>query len=265
VIDYLTVSLGRLPEAFDGLRIAVIADLHAGRMWRRFRAVQSIVELVNAQRPNIVLLLGDIVHHLPHAAAYLDILSGLHVSDSICAVLGNHEHAYTWSGVNPGGEPLLSVDDWRELYAQAGIRLMVNQARSLCRGQSCLWLVGIDDRHSKHDDLRVALDGVPEADCCIGFTHHPDLIDDPLVSRLGLLLAGHTHGGQVRLPMLGLRHVSCKDPEHRATGWVRENGTRMYVTRGAGEGIPIRIGCPRQIPIVTLRAGDDPAQGPQQQ
>ncbi len=256
MIEHLSVSLPHLPHEFDGLTVAAIADLHAGLPWRLAPAVRRTVELVNSHRPDVILLLGDIVHRLPHAPAYLELLSDLRAAECIYATLGNHEHEYRWTSRWMRGRPLLERRDWERLYAAAGIPLLVDEARALTRGAARLWFVGIDDCHSGHGDLPAALQSVPADECCIGFTHHPDLLDHPLTPRLDLLLAGHTHGGQMRLPLLGVRHVSCRHPEERAAGWVEHRGMLMYVTRGAGEGVPLRMRCPRQIPIFTLHSGE---------
>ena len=256
MIEHLTVSLPRLPQQFEGLSVAALADLHAGLPWRRAGAVGRTVEAINSRGPDVILLLGDIVDRLPHASSYLGLMADLRAVECIYATLGNHEHEYKWVDRRMRRRPLLTVADWRRLYAEAGIELLVNEARPLERGTERIWLVGIDDCRSGHADPAGALAGVPPDECSIGFTHHPDIIDHPHARRLDLLLAGHTHGGQLRVPLLGVRHVSCRDPQRRAFGWVEHNGTRMYVTRGAGEGIPLRIGCPRQIPVFTLRQGE---------
>jgi len=244
VIEHLSVSLPHLPHEFDGLTVAAIADLHAGLPWRLAPAVRRTVELVNSHRPDVILLLGDIVHRLPHAPAYLELLSDLRAAECIYATLGNHEHEYRWTSRWMRGRPLLERRDWERLYAAAGIPLLVDEARALTRGAARLWFVGIDDCHSGHGDLPAALQSVPADECCIGFTHHPDLLDHPLTPRLDLL-----------------RHVSCRHPEERAAGWVEHRGMLMYVTRGAGEGVPLRMRCPRQIPIFTLHSGERQGDG----
>jgi len=86
-------------------------------------------------------------------------------------------------------------------------------------------------------------------------SHSPDLMDDPRISEADLVLSGHTHGGQIWIPGIGPFMAPARKPALRAAGLVLSHGTTMYVSRGAGEGTRIRIGCPREVTLLTLKRG----------
>ena len=258
MVERLTVALPRLPAGFDGTTVAVISDLHAGLVRGGTSAVKRVVEEVNALQPDVIVLLGDMVHRAYRASRYLPLLSKLEARDGIWATLGNHEHSFMWYARYLGASPRLSVDEWRRMYAEAGIELLVNEAIPLEKGGSRMWLVGVDDAYSGYDDLPAALDGVNKNDFCLAITHSPDVVDDARIGEVDLVLAGHTHGGQICLPLLEPPLAPCRRPRERAAGLIRTQGTIMYVTRGVGEGMPIRFRCPREMPLITLR----PASGP---
>jgi len=254
-IERVGISLARLPRAFDGMTVAVIADLHAGFSRRGPASVRQLVQQTNRLGADLIVLLGDLVHRSRHAEIFLPLLADLEAPAGKWACLGNHEHGFVWYSRWAKPRPSFSVEEWRALYAEAGIRLLVNEARPVaCRGER-LWLVGADDPYSGRDDLAAALAGVRPGEVRLALSHSPDLVDDPRISEVDLLLAGHTHGGQVWLPGVGPFLAPCRRPRQRAAGLVRHNGTLMYVSRGVGEGLPLRIGCPREIALLTLRAG----------
>ena len=253
MVEHVTIAFPRLPAGFDGTTVAVISDLHAGMRRGGTPGVKSVVEEANALQPDIIVLLGDMVHKGRHAGRYLPLLSELEARDGIWATLGNHEHSFLWYARYLGASPRLSVDEWRRMYAEAGIELLVNEAIPLEKGGSRLWLVGVDDAYSRCNDLPAALDGVNSNDFCLAITHSPDVVDDARIAEVDLVLAGHTHGGQICLPLLGPPSAPCRRPRERAAGLIRTRGTIMYVTRGVGEGIPIRFRCPREMPLITLR------------
>ncbi|MHC5033842.1 MAG: metallophosphoesterase [Planctomycetota bacterium] len=252
MIERVAIPLPRLPAAFDAMTVAVVSDIHAGSRSTGRAAVAKIVERTNALQADVIVVLGDVVHSAANANSYLPILSGLEAREGVYACLGNHEHGFVWYSRYLGPSATLSVDEWRKIYAGVGIDLLANEVRPLARGRSHIWLLGVDDAYSGNDDLLAALAHVRTDEFCLVLTHSPDLADDPRVREVDLVLAGHTHGGQIRFPSLGALFAPCRRVRERASGLVRANGTTMYVTRGAGEGLPVRINCPREITLITL-------------
>lgn len=257
MVERIGVSLPRLPAELDGLAIAVVADVHASRWKGGAAAVRRVVNLVNAVRADMIVVLGDVVHYGRQAAGYLSPLSELQAPLGIFACLGNHEHGFVWYSRYLGPWAAPTTERWRQFYAATGVRLLVNEAARVWRGGAPFWLVGVDDAYSGHDDLPAALRQVSGDGFRLAITHSPDVMDDPLAEELDLIVAGHTHGGQVRLPALGAVIAPCRRPRERAAGLMRMGTTAVYVTRGAGEGLPIRILCPRELPVLVLRRPED--------
>ncbi|UCH36079.1 MAG: metallophosphoesterase [Armatimonadota bacterium] len=253
MVRRVTIVCPRLPEAFDGLTVAVVADIHAGGTRGTRAALARIVETVNGLHPDVIALLGDVVHRADRAAVYLRLLRGLKAKEGVWACLGNHEHGYIWFSKYIGPAVVPSADEWRRMFADVGVRLLVNEAQPIPRGGSRIWLVGVDDAYSGNDDLAAALEGMDPTEFRLAITHSPDLIDDPRAGELDAVLAGHTHGGQVSLPLLGPLWAPCRKFRQRAAGIVHGSRTAMYVSRGVGEGLPIRFGCPPEMPFITLR------------
>jgi predicted MPP superfamily phosphohydrolase len=257
LVERVTISLPRLPAEFEGITVAVIADVHA-RPRRGGDGLAEVVRTANGLRPDLTLLLGDIVHAAADARLSLSTLSGLRAREGIYACLGNHEHGFVWYSRRLGPAAAPSTEEWRRLYAEAGIDLLVNEARPLVRGPSRIWLLGVDDAYSGHDDLSTALAPVQEGEFRLLLTHSPDIIDSLGNQEADAVLAAHTHGGQVRLPWLGPLFAPCRRFRERAAGFVHSDDTTMYVTRGPGEGAPFRLRCPRELPLIALQR-DRPA------
>ncbi len=259
-VERVTVSSARLPAAYHGATVAAISDLHAGMRRGGPAGVRGVVDTVNSLQPDIIVLLGDIVHRPRHATEYLPLLGDLRARIGIWATLGNHEHAFDWRARYTRPRGGLPVERWRELYAELGIELLDNQARALGEPGARIWIVGVGDAYSGCNDIPAALAPVGDGEFRLGITHSPDLLDDPHIRELDLVLAGHTHGGQIRIPFVGALYAPVRRPRQRGAGMVEASGTRMYVSRGIGEAIPIRLNCPREIPFVTLTAEDDATQ-----
>lgn len=263
LVERVEISLPRLPAACDGLSIAVIADVHAGFPWRRHEVLRGLLRTVNDLRPDLIAVLGDVVHWHTGASHYVPLLSELRAELGVWACLGNHERGHVWYSKYLGQRDAPGPEEWHQHYAEAGVRLLVNESQPLqVRGER-LWIGGVDDSYSGYDDLTATLAPVPRGEFALILSHSPDLMDHPRATDADLVLAGHTHGGQVKLPGLGKPHVSCRLPHQRAEGLSRLNGTYLYVSRGCGEGFPLRYDCPRELPLIILRGMDrEPPEAP---
>jgi predicted MPP superfamily phosphohydrolase len=115
-----------------------------------------------------------------------------------------------------------------------------------------LWLAGISDKMTRHPDAVAALAGVPAEATVLAMTHNPDIFPG-IPGRVALTVAGHTHGGQVRLPLLGALVVPSQYGERYAAGHVVEDGRHLFVTTGVGTSIyALRLGVPPEIVVLTL-------------
>jgi uncharacterized protein len=248
VVRRPVLRLERWPAALDGLRVAVVADLHAGAPHAGLRRVEEVVARLNAERPDVVALLGDYVDPnvlfaqrlAPEAVARR--LGRLRARLGRVAVLGNHD----WHG---DGERM------RRALQDAGLAVLEDDAVALGPGPGALWAVGLADLRYRRPDPRAAFDGVPAGAAVLALAHDPDLF--PLLpDRAALVLAGHTHGGQVSLPVVRGLVIPSWWGERYAHGHVVEDGRHLYVSAGVGtSGLPVRLLAPPEIVVLELRAG----------
>lgn len=236
------VHVGGLPGPLDGLRIAQVTDVH---LPGNQLAARAALEHLDRERPDIVILTGDMTESAQAMTQVRDFAADARGPLATVALLGNWEYR---AGVV--GSPA------REAYRQAGVDLLVNATKTIDVGGVPLSLVGLDDATAGHPDLiearRDAVVGATE----IWLIHSPIFAERAPVgvsARPVMLLAGHTHGGQIRLPLLpALKPVGAG---RFLEGWYRDTFTPLYVSRGVGTtGIPARFRCPAELPIFTLRA-----------
>ena len=228
------------------LRVAVITDLHAGAPYIGLCKVDQIVARTNATQPDLVLLTGDYVIHgviggrkIP-LGAIAQHLGALRARLGVFAVLGNHDNR---DGPVPSAEALRA----------AGITVLDDEAVRLTDAGSDLHLVGLSDFATGRRRFAEALANVPAGARALCFTHSPDLFPR-LPPTCGLTLAGHTHGGQVWLPIAGRLLVPSKYGERYAAGHVVENGRHLFVSSGIGTSmLPVRFFVPPEISLLEIR------------
>lgn len=234
------VAVRGLPAALDGIRIALVTDVH---LPRSVPAAQRALGLLALERPEVVLLGGDIAEGAQSAHALAAFAKAARGSLATAAVLGNWEYA-TGLGVRRA----------RAAYRLAGVPLLVNAAEVVAVGDAQLAVVGIDDLIWGSPDVACATSRVPGADATVWLVHEPVLVDNiPRgVPRPDLVLAGHTHGGQVRLP--GWGHIVVPPGTGRyVSGWYRDAPVPLYVSRGIGtSGLDVRFFCRPELPVFTL-------------
>jgi predicted MPP superfamily phosphohydrolase len=231
-----------LPEAFDGYRIAFMTDTHVAPFLRReyFRGVVAQVQRFD---PHLVLLGGDFVTFRRHIA-YIKplLLDGLTAHDGVYAILGNHDY---WAGAS----------DVIAALESGGVTLLTNRSIALRRGEEMVNVLGIDEIYRGTPDIPKAFERVGPSMVTIGVSHHPDIIDELDGRRIDLLVCGHTHGGQIRLPFFGAIFVPSMHEGLYASGFHRVRNVLMYVSRGIGGIPPVRILCKPELATFTLRKG----------
>ncbi|HEY5610188.1 MAG TPA: metallophosphoesterase [Thermoanaerobaculia bacterium] len=234
------VAIDDLPMAFDGYKIAFLSDTHVAPFMRR-DLYREIVAQIRKRETDLVLLGGDYVTWKRHIPLMAELLIGdMQPPDGIYGVLGNHDY---WAGAQAVIDALRSRD----------VRFLVNQSVELARGDAVIDLVGIDEVYRGDPDLEKAFTNVPGDRPCLGVSHHPDIIDWIGNHRFDLLVCGHTHGGQIRVPYFGALVVPSRHESKYAAGFFRERNTLMYVGRGIGAVPPIRILCKPELPLFILR------------
>jgi hypothetical protein len=239
------VPLPRLPADLDGLRIAFLSDIHLSPALPGDYLHRTMARLGELAAEAIVFtgdLLSEPAERLPE---YLGLFRNVEAPRGKCAVLGNHDFWYDRSG------PATAF------LRQTGWRVLRNQSAALPGSKGRIWIAGVDDPVTEHEDLDAALAGVPDEAVCILLSHTPDLIEPAVAAGVDLMLAGHTHGGQVVLPFIGPPVVPSKYGAKYAWGLFDCRGTRMAVTRGVGLIAPrIRFRCRPEIVLLTLRCGE---------
>jgi len=238
------IPIPSLPLPFDGVRVLLITDIHTGP-FLRLSGLERTFDRLGSLGADMILLGGDLttsrVDDFRMAAeAYARLSAPL----GVYAVLGNHDH-YT-------EDPALL----RSLIEATGIDVLHNRSVVLERAGARLILAGIDDLNAGRPDLDAALaeSGEGSADPVVLLSHNPDVLFDASRRGVSLVLSGHTHGGQIRipgLPVLVRMSRFCLDEGRYFT-----NGAELVVSRGLGaSGFPLRLACSPEVVLVTLRRG----------
>jgi predicted MPP superfamily phosphohydrolase len=243
----VSLKLSRLGRAFSGFRLAQLSDLHLGYRITP-EHLREAINLVLTQAPDIAVITGDLVMGYRSSSAHtaLDgleaILRELAQNFPVFVVMGNHDH---WA----------AVDEVRNVLGRAGVRELRNDVFTLQRGDDLLHLAGVDDPRSGKARLDDVLARLPQAGCAILLAHTPDFADvSARTGRFDLQLSGHSHGGQLVLPVLGplvLPRLGQKYP----AGLYRVKNMYQYTNRGLGMTRPyVRFNCPPEVTIFTLEA-----------
>lgn len=230
-------------ELPTGLRIGALSDFHLADTVSRKR-VEEAVRLLKRQSPDLILLLGDystamhsgrVIHR--HVATALDILSSLSAPLGVYAILGNHD-------ITP------ALPDLGSMISSRGLIPLIDTSVLLTTHGERFAIVGLNDALQKKPDPTIALSGIPNGTPTLGLVHEPDA--SSLLSGSALVLSGHSHGGQVRLPVIGapvLPRLGRKFP----WGLRTNHGTLVYTTRGVGMVPPrLRVNCPPEITMIEI-------------
>jgi uncharacterized protein len=247
------IAIGGLPAPFDGMKVAQLSDIHLDEFTEPFLLRESIDE-INRAKPDLVLLTGDYVsaevlpHNLTVRAAWQ---CGSMLSQIECpqryAIFGNHD---IWAGEKHVGEALTAH----------GITVLRNSYLPLDKQGARIWLAGLDDPVSGQPEPDQAIPASirnKAGEPIILMCHAPDYVDElrehPAGRAVSLVLSGHTHGGQIRLPFIGALHLPPGGRNY-VEGLFQVGSMQLYVNRGIGSvGVPFRFDCRPEITIFTLR------------
>ncbi len=243
------IAIKDLPDPFHGYRIVQISDIHLDEFTEPF-FLEHIVRRINALTPDLVLLTGDFItrgsltfiasRHAAHRCA--EILSTL-TSPLRYAILGNHDVSVS--------APLVI-----QALTANGTPVLVNQHVAIERNGARIWLCGSDDLCTSHPNINQTVPANPDGPVIL-MAHEPDyadiVINHPRGQFVDLMLSGHSHGGQVRLPFVGPLILPPLGEKY-VQGYFRFNQMQLYVNRGIGTvGLPFRLNCPPEITVITLQ------------
>jgi len=245
VVRHYEESVDSWPNDCRGLKVGLLADLHVGSPYNGLPRLAEVVQKTNATKPDLVLLLGDYVIQgvvggsfiSPEAAA--EVLSQLTSPMGTYAILGNHD----W---------LLDADRVEKALVTAGIGVLEDDNVQLQHANCRFTLAGVSDYWEGPHDVAKALAGHDSQLPLVVISHNPDVIQD-LPSAVDYFFAGHTHGGQVDLPLLGRLIVPSEFGDRYAAGPLVGERLRGFVSSGIGTSIiPVRFRVPPEISIVSL-------------
>jgi len=246
VVNRQELRLPNWPTELSGMRVALVSDLHVGSPHWGLSRLHDLVLKVNSEEPDLILLGGDYLindvwfgEHVEAEPIAVE-LAQLRAPLGVFAVLGNHD----WWNNGP---------KVRATFEAHGVTVLDDEVRRLQFKGKSLCLLGVRDatqrQRSARKELELALPGMP----LLVLMHEPDLFED-FDERATLTLAGHTHGGQVDLPLLGRRIVPSRFGPRYAAGHIVEGGRHLFVTTGVGTSIvPVRFRVPPEIALLTLR------------
>ncbi|HYP76456.1 MAG TPA: metallophosphoesterase [Polyangiaceae bacterium] len=246
VINRQDLQLANWPAQLSGMRVALLSDLHVGSPHWGLSRLHELVLKVNAEQPDLILLGGDYLINDVWFGEKVEAepialeLGQLRAPLGVFAVLGNHD----WWNDGPKVRAALEA---------RGITVLDDEVTRLHFKGKSLCLLGVRDEtertRSAQKELELALPGMP----LLVLMHEPDLFAD-FDERATLTLAGHTHGGQVDLPIFGRRVVPSRFGSRYAAGHVIENGRHLFVTTGVGTSIiPVRFRVTPEVALLTLR------------
>jgi uncharacterized protein len=244
------IRLPRWPARLDGFTIALLSDFHYDRHFS-VHPLHAAIGVVNGLNPDLIALCGDFVttpmlsHRDKQAAAAVEpcslLLRQLKARFGVWAVLGNHDY-------------FSDPDRITEVLRSQGIRVLANESAAIETNGARFWLSGVNDVTSDTADLDVTLHNVAANEATVLLAHEPDYADQVVRQRrVDLQLSGHSHGGQIRLPLLPPLYLPELGRKY-VWGLYRIGAMTLYTSRGLGTvGVPVRLNCPPEITLITLR------------
>jgi predicted MPP superfamily phosphohydrolase len=247
----------------EDLSIVHISDLHVRRQDQRLLRTQR--RALSGMRPDLLCVTGDVCEKVEDIPLLVDVLRSAHPRLGTFVVLGNHEHnAHAphrlrrkykrgfrrLMGLLRPFAPRITSDGDDEGHAMAdalraaGITVLHNEGVRIQKSGRSVWIAGCDSAWAGHADMEAAMHGRRPGEACLALIHEPDLAFEAESLGADFVLAGHTHGGQVRLPLIGAPITMCNDPRIEiAAGFQRIEDGLLHITAGLGHTIPLRFGC----------------------
>jgi predicted MPP superfamily phosphohydrolase len=244
------VPVPGLPHELEGFRIACVTDVHLHDGIHH--PARATLDQLARERPHLVALIGDICNYRTDLEDLVPFARRARGSVATVATLGNWEHD---AGIDRGTA--------EKAYGMAGVELLFNSSTRVRVGNATLNVVGIDDPVMGRPDVVTAARGLDGREPCVWLVHAPAYVDRVApgsVPRPTAIISGHTHGGQVRLPLY--TPYTPYGSGRFVAGWYHDTLAPLYVSRGIGTvSIPVRLFCPPELPIFTLRRSSEQGAG----
>ncbi len=260
VVRSYELNIPNWPSTLNGIKIAVVTDMHVGSSFIGLDKVEQIIRMTNDVEPDLTLMLGDFVAHrgahpaksaasgnsiqwdcIIKPSAFIYKLSGLKARLGVFAILGNHDWWY-------------DGNDVRAQLNKANIKVLEDEIVRLQYNGQSFYLVGLSDMWTRNPQPQALISKIPDKEPILVLSHNPDIF--PLIpKRVSLTLAGHTHGGQVSIPWIGPLTLPSRYGVKYARGHIVENGQHLFVSTGIGTSIfPIRFLTIPEISVLTLKS-----------
>lgn len=242
VVRHETIAIENWPRELSDLRIAVISDIHVGGSFIDDQKVRLIVERTNQLQPEMIVILGDyMTSDRVEPEVFGATLKNFQAPLGVYSVLGNHDWWFDGKRVRGGLEA-------------NGIKVLEDEVLEVKRGDTSVWLAGLADLWTRAQRIDQTIAKIPQGQPIIALTHNPDIF--PRVpQRVSLMLAGHTHGGQVSFPIIGAVIAPSDFGLRYVRGHVFENNHHLFVTTGIGTSIvPVRLNVPPEIVLLTVKS-----------
>jgi predicted MPP superfamily phosphohydrolase len=239
VLQYVRLGFDTLPAAFSGFTILHLSDLHIDGC---APLVEAVGDLLSGEKVDLCVLTGDYRFGVtgpcqPVYPLMERLLAGIASRHGFAGTLGNHDQS-----------------EMLPVFKRMGISMLMNQSMEIRQGTDSIWVIGVDDPHYFGcDDLPGALAGVPAAAFKILLVHTPEVFEDALQHGVNLYLCGHTHGGQICLPLVGPVKTNTASPRKFARGVWRHETLLGYTSSGVGcSGVRARLLCPPELVLIEL-------------
>lgn len=254
----ISVDSPNLPQAFEGLRVVQISDMHLGSYGRDLSIVQHGVDLINAQDPDVIVFTGDMVNdYAEEAEPFIEALRGLQAPMGKFSVLGNHDYSDYARWDDPGAKTA-NLEKLKAIQAEIDWKLLLDESHVLQRGEDRIGLLGVQNwgvRFQQYGNLAHAVRGTEGLPYRILLTHDPTHWDAQVrATGIDLTLSGHTHGAQFGVKLGRSTYSPAQWVYKQWAGLYAEGHQHLYVNRGFGFiGFPGRVGMPPEITVLELR------------
>ncbi|MFO7842931.1 MAG: metallophosphoesterase [Bacteroidales bacterium] len=259
-ISHEKLSFRNLPESFDGFRIIQISDIHIGSFYGHEGQVKKAVELINEQKPDLILFTGDLVNNFAEELnGWIPIFKQLKAKHGMYAVLGNHDYGdyYDWKDED---EKIQNLERIKQAFKEIGFKLLLNETSEIEVNNEKFALIGIENwglpPFPQYGDLELAMNGLEESGFKLLMSHDPSHWDAEVIkdTTIDLTLSGHTHGMQFGINIGKKQWSPAKFKYPRWAGLYQEKNQYLYVNRGFGYiGFPGRVGMPPEITVIDLK------------
>lgn len=260
-VEPVTLGLKNLPKSFEGLKIVHISDIHIGSFQGFEGQVEEAIEMLNAQKPDLILFTGDLVNNFyEELNGWIPILSKMEARYGKYSTLGNHDygHYYNWTSETEMHENFRKI---KESHSKIGFTLLNNASQVLEINGEKIALIGVENwglpPFPQIGDYSVAVKGVEEIPFKILLSHDPTHWEEKIIGKtdVAITLSGHTHGMQFGIQLGNLKWSPSKYKYPRWSGLYQEAEQYLYVNRGFGYiGYPGRVGMPPEITVLNLHS-----------